>query len=151
MLVLLLVAVRVEDSVDNRIHARVGAREEEEHLLHQVAHRPRALLVECVPAREGINSDILCIERIFTYQRYIKLNGDQQMIKTITITIVIFRVRRLARPRTSMLVLRRVTGRRKKEPFIKSSSYGHLQSHHFQTTPSSSSCRSCSKWTRSRR
>lgn len=44
-----------------------------------------------------------------SYQRYIKLNGDQQMIKTITITMVIFRVRRLALPNTSMFVLRRVT------------------------------------------
>lgn len=44
-----------------------------------------------------------------THHRYIKLNGDQQMINTITMTIVIFNVRRFALPKTSMLVLRRVT------------------------------------------
>lgn len=38
MVVLLLVPVRVEDPVHDRIHAGVGAREHKEDLLHQMAH-----------------------------------------------------------------------------------------------------------------
>lgn len=49
MLVLLLVAVRVEDPVHNWIHARVGAGKHEEDLLYEVAHSFCTLLVECVP------------------------------------------------------------------------------------------------------
>lgn len=40
---------------------------------------------------------------------YMILNGDQQMINTMTIVAVIFNVRLFARPRTSMFVRRSVT------------------------------------------
>lgn len=49
VLVLLLVSVCVEDAVDNGVHARVGTREEEQDLLHQVAHRLGTLSVKGVP------------------------------------------------------------------------------------------------------
>lgn len=49
---LLLVAVRVEDAVHDRVHRGVGAREQEQDLLHEMAHRLGTLLVERVPARK---------------------------------------------------------------------------------------------------
>lgn len=54
---LLLVAVRVEDAVHDRVHRRVGAGEQEQNLLHQVTHRLGTLLVERVPAKEDLLRD----------------------------------------------------------------------------------------------
>lgn len=53
LVLLLLVPIRVEDAVHDGIHRRVGAREKEQDLLHQVAHRLGTVPVENVPVRKA--------------------------------------------------------------------------------------------------
>lgn len=53
LVLLLLVPIRVKDAVHDGIHRRVGAREKEQDLLHQVAYRLCTVPVEDVPVREA--------------------------------------------------------------------------------------------------